>query len=42
VAIETDALIGSGFPVREARVYREAGDVSDHLPPLITLEVAGD
>jgi endonuclease/exonuclease/phosphatase family metal-dependent hydrolase len=36
------ALVGSGFIVREARVYREADDVSDHLPLLITLEVAGD
>lgn len=31
------ALVGTGFEVREARVYQEAGELSDHLPLLITL-----
>ncbi|MEO0422725.1 MAG: endonuclease/exonuclease/phosphatase family protein [Pseudomonadota bacterium] len=31
------ALVGTGFEVREARVYHEAGELSDHLPLLVTL-----
>ncbi|MEM9385558.1 MAG: endonuclease/exonuclease/phosphatase family protein [Pseudomonadota bacterium] len=35
------ALVGAGFEVREARVYQKAGQLSDHLPLLVTLAPAG-
>ncbi len=34
------ALVSADFEVRQVRVYREAGELSDHLPLLITLAPA--
>lgn len=34
------ALLGSGLAVSEVRVYAEAGEISDHLPLLVTLTLA--